>query len=924
VNCLNLRSISKKDGLSLKKKKIFFGILLALFVILYNFIWIDKTFTMSEGWAQFYNGLLDQGKVPYRDFYYYMPPLNLLNDYVIWKLSFGYFFIYRLWRLAERILIVELMYSILIQKVKPSIAFVGCFIGAVLGSATVFDLGGDYNQLQQLLIALICYSLLKYVDYIDNPKRKYFWAFITGIIGGLMFLTKQPLVLASGVCFMIMLIIFWVTKKEKHIFKTVGYVILGALIPLTIAGIYLVANKAFSGFIYQVFIDTSSKGTLFDIVIKRLLKAFKANFIGIIGICLGFLIYWNSKNRKIKIEYINFFMISLMVICGSYYIWDILYHWQDSARSIIIILFAVIFIFCFFLNIFKLTRKFSLFILISIITGILFANVKNITYGIYPNSPLFDAIPKFLTLIFCFFAIWIIYRLIVQIMGRESLDYSGMVVAFAGFASGYATIMPSGGIGVVPSCSFVLFPAFIYLLFRNQKQISFLFNSFFEGVVIVLFAICLSQKFVTPYTWWGDTEASIWDKNEKVNIAALKGFKFSSLEKKKYEDLNRIIEKNTNKDSTIWGFPYTKVYNIFQNNYNMNGFVPVEFYDVCADDYAIEEAALLAKNPPNIVVWQDIPDAMELHEDVYRGGNPLGQREIQKWFSSVKDTDYELIGQVDNVFVYKLKDGQPITETFIERKTAENTTANYVDPVPEVVNKIELEGTGTIEDPYLISSIEDLEYFRDSVNSGTSFNGQFIKQTEDIDLSEIHNWNPIGHFESGRFFEGNYNGNGYKIENLKIKKGQNNAGLFGQLIGTVENINLINCDINGDFVGGITSQGAASTRIVNCLVTGKLDGKGRAGGIVDNLGGGSIINCVADVELEGGITAGISGYYQTIVTNCFSNTSNGVSIDDGLRITKDTENKLNEYRNQLKEEYYGSLLNKWIVHEGIPMVAVGK
>ena len=27
----------------------------------------------------------------------------------------------------------------------------------------------------------------------------------------------------------------------------------------------------------------------------------------------------------------------------------------------------------------------------------------------------------------------------------------------------------------------------------------------------------------------------------------------------------------------------------------MNGFVPVEFYDVCADDYAIEEAALLAK-----------------------------------------------------------------------------------------------------------------------------------------------------------------------------------------------------------------------------------------------------------------------------------------------------------------------------------------
>jgi len=38
VNCLNLRSIVKKGDLSLKKKKVFFGILLALFVILYNFI----------------------------------------------------------------------------------------------------------------------------------------------------------------------------------------------------------------------------------------------------------------------------------------------------------------------------------------------------------------------------------------------------------------------------------------------------------------------------------------------------------------------------------------------------------------------------------------------------------------------------------------------------------------------------------------------------------------------------------------------------------------------------------------------------------------------------------------------------------------------------------------------------------------------
>ena len=62
---------------------------------------------------------------------------------------------------------------------------------------------------------------------------------------------------------------------------------------------------------------------------------------------------------------------------------------------------------------------------------------------------------------------------------------------------------------------------------------------------------------------------------------------------------------------------------------------------------------LLAENEPDIVIWTDIPNCIELHEDVYRNGKKIGQRAIQNWFSKVKDTDYTLIGQVDNVFVYK-------------------------------------------------------------------------------------------------------------------------------------------------------------------------------------------------------------------------------------------------------------------------------
>lgn len=900
-----------------KKERLIFSILLALFIVIYNFIWINKTFTMSEGWAQFYNGLLDLGKIPYRDFYFHLPPLNLLNDYIIWKLSFGYFFIYRMWRLAERVLILEIMYFILTKRIKPRIAFIGCFMGAVFGSATVFDLGGDYNQLQQLLIALICYSLIKYVDNIEISKKKYFWCFITGIIGGLMFLTKQPLVLASVFSFGFMIIIFWVLKIDKHIFKTVFFVVLGALFPLGIAGIYLLINNSLQDFIYQVFQDTGSKGSLYEIVIGRLIATIKNNIPGIISVVLFSIAYIKNKDGKRSANKIILICEMLGVLFGSYYIWNI--GWLP--KKTILFFFSVILLVIFLGQNKKLKGiMFPLVIAIEFLGLII--NPRNLAQSIYWDSNLFKEVPKFLSVIFIFFIIWIIFELINGKRKVSAYDNRAIIIAFSGLASGYATIMSNGEVGVVPSCGFILFPAFTYLIFKNKQiQNSKYILTVFSGILTIFFGICLAQKLVSPYSWWGDPIPSFWEKTETVDIKALKDFKFSPQEKKKFENLNRVIEVNTDENSTIWGFPHTKVYNIFQDNYNMNGFVPVEFYDVCADDFAIEEAKLLAENEPDIVIWQDMPGALEAHEEIYRGGNPLGQREIQKWFSSVKETDYEMIGQVDNVFVYKLKNGKPVTETFIERKTAENSTANYFEPVTDPVIDIELEGFGTVDSPYLITSCDDLEYFRDLVNSGTSFNGQFLKQTKDIDLTEIENWNPIGHFESGKFFEGNYNGDGYKIKNLQIKKGQSNAGLFGQLIGTVENINLINCDIKGDFVGGITSQGASTTRIINCLVTGQLKGNGRAAGIADNLGGGSIINCVADVELQGKSTGGISGYYQIVVSNCFSNHANGVSIDDGKKITKETIQELNDYRKKLETEDYGSLLNKWTDHNGIPYIA---
>lgn len=47
----------------------------------------------------------------------------------------------------------------------------------------------------------------------------------------------------------------------------------------------------------------------------------------------------------------------------------------------------------------------------------------------------------------------------------------------------------------------------------------------------------------------------------------------------------------------------------------------------------------------------------------------------------------------------------------------------------------ELSGSGTEADPYLIESIEDLLAFSNNVNSGTSYNGKYVKLTRDLDFN---------------------------------------------------------------------------------------------------------------------------------------------------------------------------------------------
>lgn len=169
--------------------------------------------------------------------------------------------------------------------------------------------------------------------------------------------------------------------------------------------------------------------------------------------------------------------------------------------------------------------------------------------------------------------------------------------------------------------------------------------------------------------------------------------------------------------------------------------------------------------------------------------------------------------------------------------------------------QIDLLGSGTKDDPYVIADYEDLSHFRDLVNIGYTFEGCWVVQTSDIAM-ETDDWIPIGIYGTENYFWGVYDGAGHTISNIRIQNHQagdlDNSGLFGQLGGIVANLGIENGLIEGNCSGGIASHSAGKTYtagIVNCYS--KVDIKAqRAGGIADNFDFGKIIACWNDSHIS--------------------------------------------------------------------------
>ena len=253
-------------------------------------------------------------------------------------------------------------------------------------------------------------------------------------------------------------------------------------------------------------------------------------------------------------------------------------------------------------------------------------------------------------------------------------------------------------------------------------------------------------------------------------------------------------------------------------------------------------------------------------------------------------------------------------------------------------------GSGTQEDPYQISNINELQHFADVLNeSKTSkddcekYKKSFYVLTNDIELNSeeaiknaeneapTYRWDPIGSAKgiNTYYFSGVFDGQNHSISGLynyiykgDSEKNTNYIGLFGQLTDAeIKNLKIknsyfeiekealaagtisgyaSNCKIDNIVienitiktketkVGGVVGASFRGSSFTNCVNSGQIFSTGnRAGGILSTLSdGGTIENCTNGININVYDEKNSSGSGSGIVDACSDDSKKALKISN--------------------------------------------
>ena len=197
-------------------------------------------------------------------------------------------------------------------------------------------------------------------------------------------------------------------------------------------------------------------------------------------------------------------------------------------------------------------------------------------------------------------------------------------------------------------------------------------------------------------------------------------------------------------------------------------------------------------------------------------------------------------------------------------------------------------GTGTLDDPYLVTTAEELAEIATRVNNGTEASGeifpngnqgyadQYFLLTEDLDLTDYTPWIPIS-IPGQKIFFGHFDGGDHTIRHLTIdlSTSHDNQGLFS-VIGanaSISNLSIRESHVSGEiYIGPFVGAAGENSIISNCHNYCDVNATFYYAGGIAGASWGTIENCTnsGNICSEMDFVGGIVGDFYGTLTGCIN------------------------------------------------------
>ncbi len=576
------------------------GVIAFVFVAILPW-WNRFVAVTNEGWHYLYGQQILQGKVPYRDFYLFAPPLLALKNAACIALFGNHLIAPQVLGFLETAVIAIALYLWLSRVFATNDAYLATATGMA-----IYIFGSTTESLSSLHQEGVLYPVVAgCLASVALRRKSAFWVLLAGFVAGLAALGKQT----SGAATTVILgaVIAFVTYRQnsaRRALIVVAAYLVGWTVPVLALCTWLFHANALHAFITDTLLSgPSSKGSFSDILLRPFLMVaadIRLQLDVVLAIVVLALAFWLTRRKAPQ-------------LLGD-----------DRSAAKLYVLLALTF------------------------SAVAIGAFLSRFGGLSHLKPYFRALPSYLPIFIGEIGCLVLFVISARVCLRGRVtDRDGQLLLLSAMGLGLAYSLSLSWVTYIS----MILPAFPFVLAKVLDRCRFSRQgSKLIPVIISLCMVVIGQlawsKSQRPYEWGGWTEPNVHTAHFRSRNPQLAGFRMSAGTVDIVDRITREIDDNSRPDQSVFVDPNLALFYVLADRKPAT-FAFVHYVDVAPDYIDRLDAHELVRHPPRVIVqWQESEQWVRAGEISFRHGRRSGVRDLLSAVDSLK-SEYSQIDSIN-------------------------------------------------------------------------------------------------------------------------------------------------------------------------------------------------------------------------------------------------------------------------------------